>query len=323
MTHRSLVTLAVSALLLAGCSVGPDVVGIDEPPVQQTTVAPIPATLAQRIVDETLAASDAARTDDDLAAVETGAALRVSRAEATIAGEIKPKVDPAVFAADPAQVLAVSRGIVWPRHILATRLDKDANIQYLYVLVSRSVEDPYRVRFIVPMEGGASIPALGAIDPGAPVVFGGDGLIAPPSEVVRAYGEALAHPKPKESDLVDTSDRLAKGLRTVAEQQVKTLGKLGSFTETHEIVPDETVSFQLLDGGAISFGQLTRTDTITLTKEAKELVLPEVYEKLAKKKSVKSKVTITSLETVVLLVPETGRATLIGADEQLVSVEGE
>ena len=54
----------------------------------------------------------------------------------------------------------------------------------------------------------------------------------------------------------------------------------------------------------------------------KKVTLPAVVATLLKKASITRSVTVTSLETVVLLVPTTGKATVIGADDQLASAKG-
>ena len=79
------------------------------------------------------------------------------------------------------------------------------------------------------------------------------------------------------------------------------------------------VSFRLADGGVVTFGLMTRTDTLAVTKDAKELVLPAEYAKLTGKPKVTKSLTLNNLETFVMLTPPTGQASVIGGAELLVS----
>ena len=82
------------------------------------------------------------------------------------------------------------------------------------------------------------------------------------------------------------------------------------------------MTFRLADGGAVTFGLMRRTDTIAVKPTAKELVLPAEYAKVTGKKKVTKSLTLQSLEPVVIVVPTTGKAEVIGARELLVSGKG-
>ena len=102
----------------------------------------------------------------------------------------------------------------------------------------------------------------------------------------KAYAAAIAQPKGKATDVVAADDPFATGLKTAAAAQAKALGKLGTLAQGHEPRLDDAVTFRLADGGAVTFGLMKRTDTISVKKGAKELVLPAEYAKLIGKKKV-------------------------------------
>jgi hypothetical protein len=229
------------------------------------------------------------------------------------------------LAAEPKPtVVAQSQGRTWPRAILAATLDDDTSTQFLHVMVSPTPDQPFRVVSTVPMFGGAELPALGAANAGAPLLdtSAADGLAVSPADAVAAYAAALAHPKPKATDVVSVDDPFATGLRTTAAAQTKALGKLGTLSQVHEPLLDHAVTFRLADGGAVTFGLMRRTDTITVKPTAKELVLPAEYAKVTGKKKVTKSLTLQSLEPFVMVVPTTGKAEVIGARELLVSGKG-
>ena len=117
-----------------------------------------------------------------------------------------------------------------------------------------------------------------------------------------------------------------KNLRMVkigTAAQVKSLGTLASFSQAHAPIAHATIAFRLADGGTVTFGQLTRRDVITASAAAKELVIPATYSKLVGTSKASKSLTITSLESVVMVVPAKGAATTVGADEQMVSATAE
>ena len=168
---------------------------------------------------------------------------------------------------------------------------------------------------------GTSVPAMGDLAAGAPLVKPADKAGAPlsPTEALAAYAVGLNHPKPVPSKAVATTDAYATALRTSTAAQVTSLGALAYFSQTHTPVAQHTIAFRLADGGTVTFGQLTRRDVISTSGAAQGLIIPANYSKLAGKTSAKSSLVVNSLENVVMVVPPTGAATTVGADEQIVS----
>jgi hypothetical protein len=174
------------------------------------------------------------------------------------------------------------------------------------------------------MFGGAELPALGEQLAGAPLLDTAqkNGLETSPADAVKAYAAAIAQPKGKATDVVAADDQFATGLKTAAAAQATALGKLGTLAQSHDPRLDDAVTFRLADGGAVTFGLLKRTDTISVKPGAKELVLPADYAKLVGKKKVTKQLVLNNLEPIVMVLPKTGEGRVIGASDLLVSGRG-
>src|SRR6478736_149771 len=321
-------TTLLGALVLAGCGTQDALVGLHPAPVEQTAAAPLDAEGATAVAARLLAAKDAAAAGDTKAAraaraeVLTGDALRVADAQAARTGaqpegtELAPEAKPTI--------VAQSQGRQWPRAILASTLDESTNTQWLHAMISEKPDQPFRIASSVPMFGGAELPALGEQLAGAPLLDTAqkNGLETSPADAVKAYAAAIAQPKGRATDVVAADDQFATGLKTAAAAQATALGKLGTLAQTHAPQLDDAITFQLSDGGAVTFGLLQRTDTISVKPAAKELVLPAEYAKLLGKKKVAKSLVLNNLEPIVMVLPKTGEGRVIGASDLLVSGRG-
>src|SRR6478735_3008289 len=307
-------TTLLGALVLAGCGTQDALVGLHPAPVEQTAAAPLDAEGATAVATK---AARAARAE-----VLTGDALRVADAQAARTGaqpegtELAPEAKPTI--------VAQSQGRQWPRAILASTLDESTNTQWLHAMISEKPDQPFRIASSVPMFGGAELPALGEQLAGAPLLDTAqkNGLETSPADAVKAYAAAIAQPKGKATDVVAADDQFATGLKTAAAAQATALGKLGTLAQSHDPRLDDAVTFRLADGGAVTFGLLKRTDTISVKPGAKELVLPADYAKLVGKKKVTKQLVLNNLEPVVMVLPKTGEGRVIGASDLLVSGRG-
>lgn len=321
--------VVAASLLLGGCGFADAMVGIHDAPTENVAGAAVgqdtAEEIATRVLDDAQAAE--AMTGPDAAAAQkavlSGAALSVARAATATHSAGEADTSPLTTPGAP-KVLAVSEGKTWPRAILAATLDEEHSKQYLHVLVSESATAPYTLAATVPMHGGTQIPALGDLATGAPLVAAddGSGMVAAPQDVVAQYAAGLTYPKAGKHGAVALNDPFAAALQSTAQAQARSLGKLGTLTVAQQVVPGDTISFRLADGGAVTFGLMKRTDRIVLGKKAKELTLPSNYAKLSGKKSVKKGITVVSLEPVVFVVPPSGVAHSVGGEEQIVSAVG-
>lgn len=320
--------LVAASFGLGGCAVGDVVVGVHDAPTETPTGAPISVRSAERITTRVLTLAADARVASGKHAERqrkqalTGPALKEATVKSAYREQTQQPADAVVRPTQPT-VLAISRTRAWPRVILATTLDD--GVQNLHVLTSASATEPFKLYATVPMEPGATVPALGPIPAGTAVVKAGDGkgLVGSPKSILAAYASALSIPPPKKADpTVSTSDAFSSALTTNAKAQRKALGKLAELKRSHKPDPGSIIAFRLADGGVLMFGQMTRTDRISTTSKAKELVLPPDLAKLVGTKKVKDHVTMVTLETLAITVPTEGKASIVGAEEQRTSVKG-
>ena len=316
----------VGALALSGCGAQDALVGLHPAPAEQTASAPLDVEGATAVATRLLTAADAPAEGSAAAAAKAreavlmGDALTVANARA--ASKAASQVASTELATAPQPtVVAQSQGRDWPRAILATTLDDATNTQFLHVMLSEKPEQPFRIAASVPMFGGAELPALGDSSKGAPLLDAGakNDLAQAPADVVAAYAKALATPKPKGTDAVEMDDPFATALRTSATAQAKALGKLATLSQKHEPLLKDAVTFRLADGGAVTFGLMRRTDTVSLKAAAKEVVLPAEYAKVTGKKKATKSFMLSNLEPFVMVVPTSGKAEVIGATELLAS----
>lgn len=324
-SRRALVgAVAVAATVLSGCGVGSAVVGVHPAPIEATTAAPITVDAATRIVARVLdevAGARAMKGAKGVAArkaVMNGAALAFAEAAAKVSPSTTGADEPLTVASEP-EVLAMSKGVGWPRAILATTLDPKSNVQSLHVLTSAAAAQPFVLTASVPMLQGAALPGLPKITQGTEFVApdDGEGLVLAPAAALAAYAKAIAFPKPTANAKVSTADGFATSLAASAAAQKKALGALANLTLSPTVVPEQTMVFRLVDGGVVVFGRMNRLDRITLTDKAKEVTIPPTYAKVIGKSKATKALEVVSIVPVVLVVPPQGKVTAIGAAEQL------
>lgn len=315
----------VAALALAGCGAGTALAGVHDAPTQTTNRAPISPDAAQQVVQRVLTqAADAeqapaAEAKDLRAAALTGGELAVATAADRLGGS-SAAPDPVSRPQAP-KVVAVSRGTGWPRLIVAQTTAGDGGA-VLNLLVSPDARTPFRLSASATMHPGSTVPALDPLAEGSPVVRRDPRPATDPADILAAYAASLAFPKPAPADQIDGSDQFTRGVKANAVAQAKSFGKLATLTQKHEVVPDQTIALELRGGGTLVFALLERTDTITLKKGGKSLTPSPEFQRLVHKKTLTRNAQLRSYETVVLTVPEQGKASVVAADEVLFSAKG-
>ena len=320
--------VALASALLGGCGVGDALIGVKEAPREVGDTAPVSAESAESIAARVLA--DAARAREASGAEAkslrakalTGAALTVSNADSRLAKAGSTATEPVIKPEAP-KVLGISRGNSWPRVMLVQSSREDGRTA-LNLLVSESATEPFKLASSAPMQPGSSVAALDSLDQGSPLNPSGKGLAVAPKALMQEYAASLAYPGPKTAQHVEQADVFAKAVRANASAQAKSLSKLASLKQKHVPQPESTVAISLKDGGAVVFGLIERTDTITLKPNGKSLTPNADFQKLLGKKTLTERAQMRTFETVVFTVPpKSGRATLVAVDETLVSAKGE
>ena len=314
------------SLALAGCGAGSGLVGVHDAPAQVTTTAPISAQSAEAVATRVLAkaaeASAAKPAEAEALRTEalTGGALAVANAASRLETGAPATIAP-LTRAEPPKVIGVSRGTGWPRLILVQTTTADSGA-VLNLLVSPDARTPFRLSAAAPMQPGATVAALDSLSTGSPMVTPGAKLAAQPADLLKGYAASLAYPKPVATPDVDAAEPFATAVRAHAAEQAKTFGKLATLTQTHTVQPDNTVAVALRGGGALVFGLLERTDTITLRPGGKSLTPSADFQRLVRKKTLTKSAELKSYETVVFTVPVEGKAKVVAVDEVLFSAKG-
>lgn len=314
------------ALALSGCGVSTGLVGVHDAPTQVTTTAPISAETAEAVATRVLAKADEAAAAKPADAQKlrtealTGSALAVANAASRL--ETGAAAAPAPLTrTEPPKVLAVSRGTSWPRLILVQTATAEGGA-VLNLLVSPDARTPFRLSASAPMQPGASVAALDPLGAGSPVVTTDSRLPVQPADLLKGYAASLAYPKPVPAKDVDSADPFAAAIRGHAAEQARTFGTLAALKQVHAVEPDSTVAIALRGGGALVFGLLERTDTITLGKGGKSLTPSADFQRLVRKKVLTKSAVLKTYETVVFTVPAEGKATVVAVDEVLFSAQG-
>lgn len=311
----------VLPLALGGCGLGSSIAGIHAAPLEQSGGASITESTATKVADRvvgdvaevSLAAADSAKRKELL----SGPALR----EVQAAVATKDTSGLATSAPDDLDVLAVSRGTHWPRAILAT--SRTGDVQHLHVLVAERADTAYTLFADVPMAAGASVPALPPVEDGTPVR-----LAAAPEQGVRtaarSWAKGVAFPVAKSAPKdVSVGDAFSMALKKNARQTRRELDDLGYYAQRHTVAKGETVSFELADGGAISFVPMTRTDTIRGTNKLQEIGIGQAeVKRLLDTSKVRRAISLKHAETLALVTPADGKARVVGASEVVESAAG-
>lgn len=310
-------------LLLGGCGLGETVAGIHDAPAESSDGASMTEQTAGEVADRVLDLAADHRSSGGSSGAEererifSGPALR----EAKASSSSKERPDHPSEEAEDRTVLGISRGHDWPRAILAT--SQEEGTQYLHVLVAEAPDQSFTLFAEVRMAAGASVPALAPVAEGVPVSVADDpGEEA--SSAASAWAKGMAHPRrgaaPQDVDLDDT---FSTALRKNAKKQDEDLDDLATYRQRQSTADAGTVSFDLAEGGQLSFVPMTRTDTFTVGRKAKELTLGDRgVRRVLDTSKVKRSLTITHAETIALVTPESGSASLVGANEVLRSAEG-
>ncbi|GAB3434913.1 hypothetical protein GCM10027517_03510 [Phycicoccus ginsengisoli] len=324
-TTPKILAAATLALALAGCGTAEAVVGLHDAPAQVTTTAPMaPDTaeqIATRVLDRADEASRASGAEAKALRKEalTGSALAVAEAAAT-SDDGSSAAGAPLTRTTPPKVLAVSRGTAWPRVMVVQTAAKDGGAE-LNLLTSPDATTPFKLESSARMHPGATVAALDSLRSGSPLVTDGAGLPVAPDKLLQEYAGALAYPNASPAADVATDDPFALAVRANAAAQAKSFGKLATLTQKHAPQPGP-VAIRLRDGGALVFGLMQRTDTITLAKGGKSLTPSADVQKLVGKKTLTKSAQLQTYEMVVFTVPPEGKATMVAVDEVLSSAKG-
>ena len=314
------------AAALAGCA---SVAGISDAPTA-TVGGAVSSSRAQSIAAQVVqtaekaAATPGADGDSLRDAAYTGDALTAAKADAKLAGTLTQDQKDALTLTDaPPVVLAVSNGLSYPRSMIVQTTRAKSGLPVLSLLVTPDVRTPFKIAASAPMLPATEVPAFDQVTQGAPSL-GDDpsGLAVEPEKLVAAYAASLAYPTPNPAtDPPFTDDAFANKIKAAAKDQADKIASVGTFTEQH-LAKDVAGGLRLAgDRGALAFTVIERKDTV-LNKTTGTINVSDQFKTLTGLSSVKAEATLDTLEFVVFVIPASGQAQAVAAEEHLVAASG-
>ncbi len=329
-THTARLTAALGAVALtatlSGCAT---IAGVSDAPTA-TVGGAVPGSRAQAIAAQVVqtaqqaAAAPGADGDALRDTAFTGDALAAAKADAKLAGTLTPDQKDALALTGAAPtVLAVSTGESYPRAMVVQTTRAKSGLPILSFLTTPDVRTPFKIAASAPMLPSSEVPAFDVMTQGAPVL-GDDagGLAVDPEKLLGAYAASLSFPAPAATaDAPFTDDAFATKLKQSAKAQSDALAGVGTFTQQHQA--KDVVGGLRLAGrkGALVFTVLDRKDTL-LNKTQGTVTPSPQFKALTGLTSIKAEAVQDSLEFVLFVVPDTGQAKVVGAEEHLVSASG-
>lgn len=291
-------------------------------------------TVAARVIADAVKADAVPKAAGDAsrAAVYSGDALVAARADAKLTSVTGAtgRADRALSGTPPV-VLAVSRGLTYPRSMVVQTTRAKSGLPVLSLLVTPDVRSPYRIAASATMLPGASVKSFAPLIQGSDPLGGGAGggagagagLAVAPLTLTKQYAAALAFPAPKPTGATSfvTGDSFASGVRASAANQNTSMHGIGSFTQEHT-ARGVLGGMRTADGtGALVFAALDRRDTFL--NRAKGTLKPSAsFTLLTGLSSVTAEADLSTLEIVVFFVPDTGQAVTVAAEEHLYDASG-
>ncbi|HET7477736.1 MAG TPA: hypothetical protein VFJ97_17170 [Dermatophilaceae bacterium] len=328
---RSVTLLVTTTLLLStttGCGVGAGLAGIKAPPVAVTTDAALSTEQARSVLRRQFtaaqqAAPGAATAPEASAAAYTGPALLAAQARLKLGASAGGTGGPAALAPEQPGLLAVSRGVGYPRALLAQTIPSSNALPVLHLLVSPDVATPFRIASSATMLPASSVQPFAAPGAGSPLVTDGLDLAVRPAALFDAYAQALSFATTLPASAPFATDPFLAQVRLNATNQARAVVTQASFVQKHEVVPGSIYAVQQADGAALAFGVLRRTDTFTV-KPGQTITAPADFVALVPGKSrITRTAVMQTLEFLVFEVPKrSGPAVLVAAQDQLVAGSG-
>ena len=325
------VALCVAIVVsVTGCGAANAFVGIREAPKENAASVPLTVDQAERILTRDFTAAQQGETATGAAAqtalrtAHTGMGLRAANARIKLAKVQPPVGDSPVLAPQQPRLLALSRGLGFPRVIIAQTVTTDDPLPILHLLTSPNAATPYRISASATMLAASSIKPFDPLTKGSPLVTDGKGLAVTDTALLQAYAAGMAFPAKAVANPPFAADPFSKQVRAKAAATAKAVSVQASFLQVHKVVPKSSYAVRQASGDALVFGVIERTDSFKVKSgQAVNTSGNKAFVLLSGKERVTKAASITWLEFVVFSVPRsTGRATLVAAAEQVVAGSG-
>lgn len=320
----------VGGTSVAGCGTAGVVLGIHDAPTANPGLAPLTVEHAERILTRNFTAAQQGETTTGAAAqaalstAYTGQGLLAAKARLKLA-KIQPSAaDSPLLAPQKPRLLAVPRGLGYPRVMVVQTVAAEGSLPVLHLLTSLNAAAPYRIAASATMLPSSSIKPFDSLSEGSPLVTDGKGLAVSDTALLKAYAEALAFPAKAVTGAPFAADSFFSQVRARAAAAATSVATQAKFSQVHKVVPNSVYAVRQADGGALVFGVISRTDAFAVKSgQAINTADNKAFVLLSGEKKITKSASITTLEFVVFAVPRaTGKATLVAASEQVVAGSG-
>lgn len=275
--------LAVTGLLLAGCTSGPlsEVFGGGDATPTPTPTASEEGPQTELIavtqrqfgsilekVTTTVAEADAAGDAEIAAQRLAGPALELRTANYTMRSNDEEIALPPAIPGGEVDVLLPQQNDGWPRTVFAVVSDPDETVApQALMLIQESARDQYKLNYAITLEPSATLPDVAGADVGASRL-GGDFsfLKLAPQELATAYGDILENDT--ESTFAELFESEGDSLRSqlgvaYKEDRIANLPGSAEIAFANEAGTGATVAFGTIDSGALVAVHEYESETVT------------------------------------------------------------
>lgn len=324
------VTLAVVMVSLTGCGVAHRVLGIHEAPKANPASPPLTGAQANAILARVFAAAYQSDVTSGAAAsagqrtAYTGEGLRAVGGRVKLAGGRPTGGSVPVPRPPKPRLLALSRGLGYPRVIVAQTVTAVGGLPTLHLLTSPDAMTPYRISASVTMLSLSTVKPFDPISQGSPMVTDGGGLAVAPVVLLTGYAAGMTFPARVLARPPFGADAFFTQLRARAAGVARAVAAQATFSQVHRLVPGSVYAVGQSSGDGLVFGVLERTDAFAVKSgQAVSTVADKEFVLLSGKNRVAQRASRTTLEFVAFTVPRSrGLATLVAASEQVVAGSG-
>lgn len=216
------------------------------------------------------------------------------------------------------QTATVTNSATWPRAAFDFSVASDTGLPVVFVLTQTDARSDYKLQSWVRLLGGVSLTTR-SIDEGSPYVDADSaGFAMTPSEAVSSYVDMLNAGESGDDEF--TTDEFASTYLDEVKQLDDSVEAAGSVTAKAETGDFPVTGVLLQDGSALVSGSFTYTHTYARTVARSTMKLGGSVAALNEgDDSVTGTVTAQYLVNVLIKVPVSGKAQLVGAERALES----
>lgn len=311
--------LAASALALAGCGV-PGFVGSPGSPgdVGGVVTGEQADRIAHRVLtqDATIR-SGIADAETRISGTYAGEGARAARGSVLLVSKgVLPKASTELR---DVQVLANSRGVDYPRYLVASSTPTPGGLPWVHLLVATNAQTPYRLAMSAQVLPGAQINAFPGAADGTAVVSDGVGYQTNPVDLLRLYAEGLTTER---EDAPYDADEFAGQVRTRAAAQQREYAAEADISVTHQLEPDPYVALEQLNGEALVFGTIMRTSDYAI-KAGQQMAPTAIFSAFVPgRTALVQQARTATAQFLVFSLPKEGKAHLVAATEMVVGASG-